>query len=358
MHLLDKRLQILLHVFLWSLLVIVLHAVVKFEVSSEVYYVNDEEIVVEKERGALPLILWGIIFKVTCVYGLLFWVLPRYFIDREKKRFIKFFLVFTLVPFASEILLGVFFLIAAYDYAPDQFKLYLGINLLLYVLLISLVSGYCFVRQFYQEEKMRKILENEKLATELQFLKSQINPHFLFNTLNNLFSMAQDSQDQPAANGILKLSGLMRYMLYESNHEKVDLQKEVEYVLQFIELQQYRIGEGDQTYISFELEGDVREQKIVPMLIIPFVENAFKHGLDLAKESFIQFRLTVEEELFRFSSRNTIHRSSSTFDKRDSGVGLDNVIRRLDLLYPEKHEIKIEEKDNYFLVELTLDLSH
>jgi LytS/YehU family sensor histidine kinase len=196
-------------------------------------------------------------------------------------------------------------------------------------------------------------MENEKLNSELAFLKSQVNPHFLFNILNNICSLARKKSDD-TENAIIKLSHIMRYMLYESKDEKVSLEKEVEYLKNYIELQRLRIS--DKVDINFSIDGDPESGMIEPMLLIPFVENAFKHGVSYLEESKINISLKIEKDLLIFKVENNMIRKSVDVVQLESGIGLRNVLRRLDLLYPGKHKIAIHEDGTKYIVDLKITL--
>lgn len=201
---------------------------------------------------------------------------------------------------------------------------------------------------YIRNERLNKELETQKLAAELAYLKSQVNPHFLFNTLNNIYSLAyKQSPDTPDA--IMKLSLLMRYMLYESNDAMVSLDKEVDHIKNFIDLQKLRLRE--QTSIKFFIEGELAGIQIAPMLLMTLVENAFKHGLVSKNEIGIILKLVVEEDRIVFSTVN----NTSTHKKRDfGGIGLENLKRRLNLLYSGRHKLTLEEKDGTFYATLKL----
>lgn len=205
--------------------------------------------------------------------------------------------------------------------------------------------------EWIRNEKLRKEMETEKLTSELAFLKSQVNPHFLFNILNNICSLARKKSDD-TENAIIKLSQIMRYMLYDSKDEKVSLEKEVDYLRNYIELQRMRISENVQ--ISFVIEGKLEGHVIEPLLLIPFVENAFKHGVSYLEQSMIRIYLGIKEHNLDFQVKNNIVRKGTKHSSDDTGIGLKNVYRRLDLLYPEKHEISITDNDTVYHVDLKL----
>lgn len=207
-----------------------------------------------------------------------------------------------------------------------------------------------FTADWFINERVQRKLENERLAAELAFLKSQINPHFLFNSLNSIYSLAyQRSETTPEA--ILKLSEIMRYMLYECNDNKVDLSKELQYLQSYIDLQKIRFGK--KAYVDFQINGVITNQRIAPLLLIAFIENAFKHGIANDPLSPIKLQIDIDQEKLRFYTQNSKHRLN-----RDAvgGIGLSNVKRRLNLLYPAAHQLEIRDEADTYTCELYLIL--
>ncbi len=195
------------------------------------------------------------------------------------------------------------------------------------------------------------------MSTEIKVLKSQINPHFLFNTLNNLFSMAQGKGNDDLADGISKLSGMMRYMLYDSNEESVPLSKEITYLEECITLNKLRYAD-EEVIITFDQAVQFADIRIAPMLLIPFVENAFKFGVAIGQKSSIQIAIVVfSSQSLIFKSTNTDHSSIKKMGMEMSGIGLENVKRRLDLVYPGKYRLITKKEDWKFMVKLEIDLS-
>lgn len=209
-----------------------------------------------------------------------------------------------------------------------------------------------FAVDWFEMENKKKTLENEKLAVELKYLKSQINPHFLFNTLHNLNYLTQIKSDQ-ASEVIVMLSNIMRYMIYDSNKSSVTLRKEIDYIQDYLALEAIRLNN------KFDLKFDVTEAndqlEIAPLIFIPFVENAFKHGItDKDEKSWIDIRLSTKENIMYLVVENSIGEKG---DHESSGVGLDNVKKRLALGYPGKYTLNIDESEKKFHVSLTLDLT-
>lgn len=220
-------------------------------------------------------------------------------------------------------------------------------------IIIIIAFAFQLALVWFKNEKIRKELETQKLQAELSFLKMQINPHFLFNALNNIYSLAVLEKAGKTGENIMKLSELIRYMLYEKEDEenKVSLDKEINHINSFIDLQKLR-HEGD-TYIHFSIEGNTSKKKIPPLLLFPLIENSFKHGIlqDRIRPVAIQLKVTDEELAF------TIHNHKNNYLKdRTGGIGLTNVRKRLNLLYPGKHLFTIRDSSDEFSVDLKLPL--
>ena len=223
---------------------------------------------------------------------------------------------------------------------------------IIFVLIIT--TAIKFVKHGFQQRLQLHEIKAKQLQTELSLLKSQVNPHFLFNTLNNLFSMALEHGDKTVAEGISRLSHLMRYMIHESSEEKVSLMKEVEHLERFIELQKLRFSNEDNIHIDFTVDGDTDGIHIPPMILIPFVENAFKHGISLCDASSIDMRLGINSRRLTFSVENMVHHAVGGLREGTFGIGLENVKRRLELLYPKNHELTVRQTDDTFSVRLVL----
>jgi LytS/YehU family sensor histidine kinase len=192
-----------------------------------------------------------------------------------------------------------------------------------------------------------KQTQKEKLDAELLYLKAQINPHFLFNTLNSIYSLAIVKSDMTAS-AIVKLSGMMRYVLSEAHLETVSLQKETAYISDYIELQKLRLTES--ANLHFILTGYNTGKQIAPLLLIPFIENAFKFGVNPEKKSEISIHIDIEEShLFLFVKNDKVNDSAE-----HNGLGIANTQSRLQLLYPGKHELNITDTENQFSVSLKI----
>jgi len=191
----------------------------------------------------------------------------------------------------------------------------------------------------------------------LSLLRSQINPHFLFNALNTLYGTALQENAERTGEGIQKLGDMMRFMLHENMQEKISLAREVDYLNNYIDLQKLRTAASPAIIIQTNIEEQLNRLDISPMLLIPFVENAFKHGISLQQPSFINISLHTKEHVLFFDVHNSVHpKSDYDPEKMKSGIGLQNVKQRLALLYPKKHELIIRESAKEFFVHLTINL--
>ncbi|HET7000198.1 MAG TPA: histidine kinase [Puia sp.] len=217
-------------------------------------------------------------------------------------------------------------------------------------LLASFIFRYIIDR--VRTEKLEKERRSEQLVSELRFLRSQVSPHFLFNMMTNMVALARQKSDllEPS---LLKLSDLLRYMLYDANKDKFLLSQEISYLKSYVELQQLRFGEG----VDLVLDIDEQENDcyIEPMLLLPFVENAFKHGIGMVANPFINISLALRENKLYFSVTNNYNRSNHSKDD-SSGIGLPNVKNRLNLLYPNKYDLSIEDNGNIHAVKLNLEM--
>jgi two-component system, LytTR family, sensor kinase len=216
----------------------------------------------------------------------------------------------------------------------------------------AMSTVYWFVTNKIKTDQLLKERENENLKTELSFLRSQVSPHFLFNVLNNMVAMARLKSDllEPS---LIRLSGLMRYMLYESDEASVTLMRETEYVNSYIELQKIRFAKS--LVIRTDMDpGD--NQLIEPMLLIPFIENAFKHGTGTITDPVIDISLKISEGLIDFRVKNKYDTGNEEIKDCTSGIGLPNVIRRLNLLYNQKHILSVQKENGWFTVSLQIKL--
>ena len=219
--------------------------------------------------------------------------------------------------------------------------------------IINIVLGTAIriYQQWSIDEKNKKKIEEQKNLTELQVLKNQLNPHFLFNSLNSIYSLSfKKSDDAPEA--ILTLSELMRYMIYKANNDFVLLREDIEYIKNFIALQRMRLIK--KAKINLSIKGNINDQKIRPLLFISYIENAFKHGVDIEGKTDISIDIDIKEEELEFNCTNLI--GAKPIEKEGKGVGMKNTLEQLKILYPNRHKLQTFEKNNNFTVNLKLKL--
>jgi len=208
-----------------------------------------------------------------------------------------------------------------------------------------------FIVEWFRNEKQKETLKQENLKSELMLLRQQVNPHFLFNTLNNIYSLVYKKADI-APDSVLKLSSIMRYMLYDSNTDFVDCKEEIDYLTNYIELEKLRLVNKENVILL--VDGDCSNCKIAPMLFIPFIENAFKHG---NQKNEISIKISFADNKINLHCSNIISDKTASKDSC-GGIGLTNVKRRLNLIYPNKHNLKIETVENSYVVDLSVNQRH
>ncbi len=301
--------------------------------------------------------------KMAAVYLSLLIFIPKQLLKMHYERFALFILL-TIIG-GGLILWGViFYIVYPLRFEPvilstasywDGYKI--AQNALEINMLIIFTSAVKILKHWYQNEQHTKELMQEKLQAELKFLKAQIHPHFLFNTLNNLYSLTLQKSDY-APEVVLKLSGLVNYMLYYTKAQEVPLSKEIESMHNYIALEKIRYG--TELEIAFDISGNTASSMISPMLLLPFIENSFKHGVsDEIKEKWIIINLQVNQHFLTLKVENSKSPLSHYHQERDytGGIGLKNVRRRLELLYPDQYELKILDEENSYLVVMKLQLA-
>lgn len=281
--------------------------------------------------------------------------LPRFLKQKNLGRYILEFLpVFAI--FSYLILIGKQTILAHSEIPPmwlysTRFIVMVTLNSLFLVVFIGLLK---FLEDWFELEAAKKELENERLTSELRFLKAQINPHFLFNTLNNLYYLAFINSPN-TTEVIAKLSQMMRYMIYDSNHLSVSLDKEIEYIENYISLEKLRLNE--EVPINFEVKGETAGLRIVPLVLITFLENAFKHGINsTTKDSFVGASIEISGKTCVYTVTNSKISDSGKTVTEKSGIGLQNVKRRLELSYPADYELNVDENEKKYSVTLKLNL--
>jgi len=296
----------------------------------------------------------NVFFYAAIVYFNLNYLIPNYL---SKNRFLTYAGLLVLASLIITPLKMIVFYLKFPEYPILQSQLIS--NQVSYFLITFLIAGFStvfkIITDWVRNIQEKQELETRTMQTELRFLKSQINPHFLFNTLNSLYALTLKKSEK-APEIVIKLSEMMRYMLYECNERRVLLSNEIHYIRNYLDLEQLR--QGQNIDIKFEVEGQVSDQKIAPLMFIPFIENSFKHGLsNQIQHGFVHIHMKVENNKVDFHIANSKPDALPHQDhRRSGGIGLVNVRRRLDIMYPDNYELKIHDNPKSYAVNLKLEL--
>ncbi len=291
-------------------------------------------------------------FRIIPVYLVLYWLFPGYLLQR---KYVGFFLysAVAVIPFAS-IQSWVMYLMYQGRMEVAWSWTWILSNFILASYILALALALKLLRYWYHREKYIQELSNARLEAELKFLKAQVHPHFLFNTLNNLYTLTLKKAAR-APEVVEKLSDLLRYMSYDANHQKVPLSNEIDYLHNYISLEKIRYDE--KLEIAFTVNGATEGLEIAPLILIPFVENSFKHGVSgrIAK-CWITIHLLIEEKRLTFKVENSVPPEQEDVMGYKEGIGLKNVQRRLDLIYQNRHHLRVTKLEDSHLVVLKMDL--
>lgn len=270
----------------------------------------------------------------------------------SKKKYWLYVISQLFILFIVSVIFNLFYNLLVKD-SPYNVANFFVYNTFPYLFILAGSTAYRMILDKIQSDKLMQERENENLKTELSFLRSQVSPHFMFNVLNNMVALARKQSDQLEPS-LIKLSSLMRYMLYETDEDMVLLEKETEYLQSYIDLQQQRFGKN--VCVKTSLTETDGTYSIEPMLLIPFVENAFKHGTGLIERAQIDIELRAKNSILYFTVRNKYNPDNEEQKDKTSGIGLTNVERRLSLLYGKNHTLLINNNDGWFTISLQLNL--
>jgi two-component system LytT family sensor kinase len=294
-----------------------------------------------------------IVLLIVIAYLNLQYFLPRYLL---KKRYLAYFtaVILSVIGYLTAQSLFDFYL---YGYVVGPMRNSdlleaLSYNFFSTLWYLGLMLALKLSMDWYGQQLIIQKITVEKLNAEVNFLRAQVNPHFLFNILNNLYALTL-KKSELAPDVVLKLSEMMEYMLYDSTDEKVPLEKEITYLNNYMELERIRFSTG--SAIALTINGELNGHEIAPLLLLPLVENAFKHGLSKQTENGW---LTVDIGLDKSTLTVIIENAKPSLFVRKSkgGIGIDNLRKRLDLLYPARHSLELEDKKNAFLAKLVIEL--
>jgi sensor histidine kinase YesM len=310
---------------------------------------------------------WTFLFVLFLVFLINLYVLvPRFLFNEKRTQYIIMLSITIFTSIVADVFLHQWVLPRVIEIAPnlynfnnnapfEQFSL-IGTffnNLIISFLIIGSSTAFELFYKWLNEEKLRKDIEKEQFKTSLALLRHQVSPHFFMNTLNNIHSLIEiDSEKAQVA--IERLSTLMRYLLYDSAQNTIELKKEIEFIHSFISLMQLR--HSDEVYVSIVIPEQIPEVKIPPMLFISLLENAFKHGVSYPLKSFIYFELQFQKTSLHCIVKNSKHKIVKTNYGEYSGIGLENIKESLNLLYRNNFQLEISNKENEFEVDLTIPL--
>ena len=299
---------------------------------------------------ALKQVLYSLIISAPVFYIVYAFLVPRFLSERNVRQFILYTLLLILIIIF--LYNGWFFLRVR---KPQRiFQIFIG-----NAIFVFMQCGYNAVAAtllrsmiiWYSDIRVKQNLEKKNLQMESSLIKAQLNPHFLFNTLNNIDSIIHRNANV-ASDYLNKLSDILRFLIYKCNADKIELRLEIEYIQKYIELQKIRLNDDEQ--IIFNVKGQITNQQIAPMIFIPFIENAFKHHAHLKNKNNVEILFDIQEKNIEFICRNTFKNSSEIKD--ESGVGLNLIKQRLDLLYKNNYELKIDRNAGIYTVGLKLNV--
>jgi sensor histidine kinase YesM len=295
--------------------------------------------------------------KIVFTYFVMYYLLPEFLLPG---KYVQFFIGFA----AGSLLAGIGqrYIAVNFDYPifypeaiKDPFFWFPKISKMIAAIYPATFTALAIklLKYWYANKQAQQVLQQEKLEAELKFLKTQIHPHFLFNTLNNLYALTLKKSDLAPAM-VLKLSELINYMLYECREDEVFLEKEIKFINNYVDIERLRYG--DKLDLDISIRGDYHDRKIAPLIMLPFIENCFKHGASLElDQSWVKVDIEVQPDLMLFKVENNKVATNGHTSLEPTGIGINNVKRRLDLLYPGRHELKIISGHETFLVILTIN---
>lgn len=345
-----KIFSVFVHLAMWSVITFILNEVFRDE-QRILHIHNGIQTVHTEVHDYLELIVVAVFFKALLFYAN---ALPGFQKLFRLRNWRKYTLLIGLTAVCLLNMEWLFIELSGINRPP--FNGIIWADILLFIVTFGIALTYYLGLEWDKREKLSQQIAGERVKAELNFLKEQINPHFFLNTLNNLYSMAQARDIEELEDGILQLSEMMRYMLYECQADRVSLSKEIEYIKAYIALNLLRYRQDGST--SVKLNADEREIShltIAPVILILFIENAFKHGISIQEKSVIEISMAVKDNRLLFNVKNTDHaRESTTFNNK--GIGMTNVKRRLDMLYPDSHRLQITNNDQFYEVSLQISL--
>ena len=290
-------------------------------------------------------------FVMIATYTTIYAILPFYL---KKRKVI--FTVFLEVALIFLVTLGERISLRILNSLPVTWHSLFGVTFLYLMLetnfMVAIAFAIKIIKKWFVQQNEKHEIEKQHLKSELNLLKAQLHPHFLFNTLNNLYALSVEKSGK-TSEGIAKISDLLRSVLYECNDAEIDLKKEIQLIQNYIDLEKLRYDK--RLKITFEVDGEIENRKIAPMLFFTFVENCFKHGSRIDPDKpFILIKITVSKQEIRFLAENSKPQVKKQKKENREGIGLKNVKKRLRLIYPDSYNLNIENNEKTFIVNLVI----
>lgn len=352
----GNKLKILIHIAFWTMVMILPWFMMSGNLEQPGFF---------EGRYYIRIINGGLLFYLTYFY-----LVPEFYLKNQK---LKYFLY---VAVAIALFFGVTEVLNQWLFPDDLLKQRMDLirdklvnegidfhgpsstmryvnSIFISVLISAFAMGLRIASAYAEKEKQNRELEKDKLASDLGLLKSQVSPHFFFNTLNNIYALTESNSPE-AGNAILKLSKMMRYVLYDSEQGSTTLEHEIRFMNHYIDLMRLRLSEKVNINVDFRPHSE--NISLPPMIFISFVENAFKHGISYREPSFIDISLRTSPEQLNFTCRNSNFGQMIDQKGVHSGIGLENIRKRLALLYQDKHTLLINETPDVFEINLTIQL--
>lgn len=336
----DPKLRLLRHTVFWGVHIIIFSFL--FKIPSQPFW----QLLMLSALWVPGFILYG--------YPIMYWLIPTYLL---KEKFFQFSILLLLWAiggfffnylFRTQVLFPVSDLIGYTTGTKNAWAVnsYLSMNVM-----AAFGSMIVLFKYWIKKQKEYLLAEKEKVNAELQLLKAQIHPHFLFNTLNSIYSFSLDNSDK-TPQLILKLSSLLSYVLYDGRNDHVLLEKEMEIMKNYIDLEKERYG--SRLEVSVNIEGDIKNKSITPLLLLPFLENAFKHGIsEQLEKSWMSMDVSVKQNNFHCKIANS---KEEIVVSKNHGIGIENVRKRLRHLYAGRHDLRLNDEEDFFVVSLWLEL--
>ena len=339
----SKFTIVLFHIVVWLIFIQLI-----FDISGlyESYkdFITKRDLRIDEAFIFIPLMVGAFYLNSECLF-------PKWFTQKTWKKYIGAILLIFFV--SSSIAFGIYYFIDRSTYYLElELDEFIGLTNLFNIVILGVSFSWSISRLAFQNAQLKSEAVAQQRIAELKFLKAQINPHFLFNTLNTIYALSFDENAPQTSDAILKLSEMMRYITKEAAATKVQLRKEIDFLSNYIELQLIRLSHN--APVKFKIEGEPKDQMIAPLLFIPFVENAFKYGVSYQYPSPITINLRIEEGKIYLNVHNKINKNQPK--NPSSNIGLTNVKKRLTYLYPTLHQLDIHQSEDEFQVVLMIVL--